>query len=179
MAQTRFSERGEFKGDRVEAIILRRATPRGSGGGTDYDEEVQRREDRFFKDFDLEKIDSKEEFDKQFDDAKSKIGSSRPPKRSTMPTKAEDNFESFKDAMWRRFSSTRLGKNLERLKPRDIGLKSGKRVKGFKTEIKGEDAFVTVERLGRVDDKGNEITAIRVRDEKGRFIKKSDIFSKF
>ena len=182
MAQTKFStKKGEtkFKGDKVESIIMRRASPRFYGGGTDYDDEVERREDRFFKEFDLDDIDSKKKFHKQFEEAKSKIPSSVTPKRATIPTKAQDNFEKFKDAMWRRFSSTKLFTNLKKLKLIEIGLKSKKKVKGFKTEIGGEDAFVTVEKVGRLDEKGKEIETIRVRDTKGRFIKKSDVFSEF
>lgn len=178
MAQTKFTK-GEFKGDKIEAMILRSSAPRFSGGGTDYDEEVSRRESRFFKEFDLEKIDSKKEFQEQFEEAKSRIPSSITPKRVRVPSKTAENFEKFKNAMWRRFSSTKLEANLRRLKRLDIGLKSKKEVRGFKTEVRGEDAFVTIERVGRVDEKGKEIESLRVRDSKGRFIKKSDVFSKF
>jgi hypothetical protein len=183
MAQTKFSESGDYRGEKINAVIYQMASYHSSGSssprGTDEDEIVDKREDRFFLDFDLEKIDSKEEFNKQFEEAKAKIPSKSPPKRSTMPTKTQDNFEKFKDAMWRKFSSSKLIQNIKKLKPKDIGMKSKREVRGFKTKFDSTDAFVVVEKTGRYNEKGEQIETIRVRDAKGKFRKKSEVFGKF
>ena len=182
MAQTKFSEDSKFKGDRVESIILRRSTPRYSGS-TDYDEEVKQREDRFFQDLDLSNVESKEDFELEFQIASSKIPLRRPPKRSVMPVKTQENFDRyFKNPMWRSDKTQKaLVENLKRSRPKDIGRKDKKQVRGFATPLteSGEMRFITIERTGRYDEKGNPIEIMRVRDREGVFRKKSDIFDKF
>ena len=126
---------------------------------TDFDQIVEDDPDRFFTRMNVEAIATKEDFDAQFNVAKSSI--SNPNQRS--------GFEKFKDAMYNsRFLRRTIGENLK-YPTKELRLKSGTTRRGYTKKHNGEEYFFWLEPT----KKGTQV--FKVRDSLGRFAKK-DIF---
>lgn len=125
---------------------------------TDFDQIVEDDPDRFFTRMNVENVLTKEDFDAQFNVAKDSIAN--PHQRK--------GFIKFKDALYRsRYLREKIKHNLNY--PKELKLKSGKKVKGYKRRFKDEEYFLLLEPTKK------DTNVFRVRDSKGQFAKK-DLF---